>query len=104
MIEDLNSYDQSRSEVLLLDILKELNSKYPARGNGRRNLKNEEFHSHKDYHNTVNNYIFGNLLFYTVLLKEFIVTFCEINTLNAKDIYFFDETLRKQRNMGDLTN
>lgn len=61
---------------------------------GRRNLKNEEFHAHKDYHNTVNNYIFGNLLFYTVLLKEFIVTFCEINTLNAKDIYFFDETLQ----------
>ncbi len=76
-------------------VLRELNLKYQSFSKKERNVY---YLSHKEYYNTVNNYILRNLLFYTVLLKEFIIAFCELNTFNSKDINFFLECLGKNKN------
>lgn len=71
-------------------IMKDLKQKYQSASSKERDIF---YLSHKEYYNIVNNYIQRNLLFYTVLLKEFIITFCEVNNFNAKDINFFQECL-----------
>jgi len=93
LIDDLNSYDQPKStheNMSQLLIMKDLKLKYQNTSTKENDLY---YLSHKEFYNIVNNYIQRNLLFYTVLLKEFIITFCEINNFNAKDINFFQECL-----------
>lgn len=90
-MDDLTGLSQSKSmneHTNQLAILKDLKAKYI-------NFSSEErdffYLSHKEFYNTLNNYILKNLLFYTVLLKEFIIAFSEINNFSPKEINFFQE-------------